>query len=163
MILTLTSWSRGGDHYSSCAWPVSRARGSSLCCRGLLVGSRTGWSLLRQYWWAFSQIPFKLMVQCRSLNRPSSISYPVPDISVTSSFLGGVGKFSQRRWKMISLVLSSSGLLRYELALLAGVWRNSNAQIRTRNTNLRWRVPLDTFYPPNTSSVARSYYPIGYG
>ena len=35
MILTLTSWSRGGDHYSSCAWPVFRARGSSLCRRVL--------------------------------------------------------------------------------------------------------------------------------
>ena len=35
MILTLTSWSRGGDHYSSCAWPVFRARGSSLYRRVL--------------------------------------------------------------------------------------------------------------------------------
>ena len=51
--------------------------------------------LLRQYRWAFSQIPFKLMVQCRSVNRPSSISYPVPDISVTSS-LSGSGSISAK-------------------------------------------------------------------
>ena len=46
---------------------------------GTLVGFRTGWILLRQYWWAlFSQIPFKLMVQCRPLVFKLAFKHQLP-------------------------------------------------------------------------------------
>ena len=106
-------------------WPVSRARGSSLCCRGFSLVSRTRWFLLRQYLWAFFINTFQ-------------VDGPVPFCSCSKSafmhqlpcswyqrdffFFEWDGEMSQRRWKMIDLVLSLSGIHRYELLHLMGSW-----------------------------------------
>ena len=134
---------------------VPRARGSSLCCRGLLVGSRTGWSLLRQYWWAFSQIPFKLMVPCLPCvpSRPSSISYPAPDISVTSS-LSGSGSISAKMkddWTRPLLIGNPQG------------GQSSSRCGRSRYSNVGCGGCLVTLLQlllDSSGAVPNSYYPV---
>ena len=92
---------------------VPRARGSSLCRRGLLVGSRTGWSLLRQYWWAFFTNTFQVdgSVPSFVLQVGLQASATLLLISALTSSLVGRG-VSQRRWKMIAIVLSLLAILR---------------------------------------------------
>ena len=117
-------------------WPALQGSRFFFMLSGTLLVSRTRWFLPCQYLWAFfintfqvdGPAPFALIP-----NRPSCISYPVPDISVTSSFVVGRG-VSQRRWKMIELVLSLLGILRRNGPPLDGV------AVGTRT----WRVSRDT-------------------
>ena len=154
LILTLTFLIVWRWSLFSLRWPVSQgSRFFLVCCSGTLSGtpvlddssSVSIDELFHKYlssWWSRAVLlSSQLGLQASATLFQSS--------ALTRSFLPWVGEISQRRWKMIGLVLSLSDNRRLELLFSVGSWLMLERKgTRFRNTNLRWRVPLDTLNPP---------------